>query len=79
MFFLIRELAGWVLLLCALYLISISVRYVGDRQVVEAGVLVAASLLVMRAGMLLIRMSMAARICQQSEQPDVVRGTNRPQ
>lgn len=65
MFFWIRELVGWGLLAAALYLISIAMQFVGDRQVIEASIVVFSSLIVMRAAILLIRMNTVARISQQ--------------
>lgn len=65
--FWIRELAGWALVVIALALIQTGLTYVTnlDRpKVVEAAVIMIAGLGVMRAGILLIRMSMAARICR---------------
>ena len=70
MFFWIRELVGWGLLASALYLIVIAVRMVGDRQVIEASVVVFSSLVVMRTSVLLIRINTAARISRQSNSPD---------
>lgn len=70
MFFWIRELVGWGLLASALYLIVIAVRLVGDRQVIEASVVVFSSLVVMRTSVLLIRINTAARISRQSNSPD---------
>jgi hypothetical protein len=65
MFFWLRELAGWGLVLIALYLIRIGLIYVSDMQnprIVEAAVIMLTSLGVLRAGVLLIRISTATRI-----------------
>ena len=70
MFFWIRELVGWGLLASALCLIVIAVRLVGDRQVIEASVVVFSSLVVMRTSVLLIRINTAARIIRQSNSSD---------
>ena len=70
MFFWFREVIGWALLAAALYLITIALRFVIDRQVMEASIVVFASLAVMRAAVLLIRMNTAARISQQSDRED---------
>lgn len=67
MFFWIRELAGWSLLAAALYLIATALQFVNDRQVIEASIVVFASLTVMRAGILLIRMNTVARISRFSD------------
>ncbi len=70
MFFWFREVTGWGLLAVALYLIAVAMRFVGDRQVIEASIVVVASLAVMRVAVLLIRMNTAARISQQSDPAD---------
>lgn len=66
MFFWFREFIGWALLAVALYLISIALQFVETRKVIEASVIVFASLTIMRAGILLIRMNTVARITQQN-------------
>lgn len=66
-FWWIRELAGWLLVLIALYLMRMALGFITDLEtprVIEAGVIVLASLGVLRAGILLIRISTAARICR---------------
>ena len=70
MFFWFREVIGWGLLAVGLYLIVVAVRFVGDRQVIEASIIVVASAVVMRVAVLLIRMNTAARISQQSNPAD---------
>ena len=65
--FWIREIAGWALVVFAIVLIYMGLAYVSnlDRpQVVEAAVIMLAGLGVLRAGILLIRISTAARICR---------------
>ena len=65
--FWIREIAGWALVVFALVLIQTGLTYVTnlDRpKVVEAAVIMFAGLGVLRAGILLIRISTAARICR---------------
>lgn len=59
---LIRELFGWLLMGLALMLLKIGVDYVSNRHVVEAGVVAMMVLGLLRAAVLLIRMSTAARI-----------------
>ena len=70
MFFWFREVIGWGLLAVGLYLMVVAVRFVGDRQVIEASIIVVASSVVMRMAVLLIRMNTAARISQQSNPTD---------
>ena len=65
--FWIREIAGWALVIVALVMIQTGLVYLSnlDRpKVVEAGVVMIGGLGVLRAGILLIRISTAARICQ---------------
>jgi hypothetical protein len=65
--FLAREIAGWVLLLIGVYLLRMGLLFVMDLQaprIVESAVVSFAGLGVLRAGILLIRISTAARICQ---------------
>ena len=69
MFFWIREVIGWVLLALALYIIRIAIDFVGNRQVLEAGIVMGGALLVMRCGMLLIRLNTVARIALLSDKP----------
>lgn len=64
--FWLREIVGWILVATALYLIYIALGFVTNLttpRMVEAGVFVLAALGVLRAGILLIRISTAARIC----------------
>ena len=65
--FIAREIAGWVLVLFAVYLLRMGLLFVMDLQtprIVESAVVVFAGLGVLRAGILLIRISTAARIYQ---------------
>lgn len=65
--FIAREFAGWALVLFAAYLLRMGLIFVMDLQtprIVEAAVVVFAGLGVLRAGIMLIRISTAARICQ---------------
>lgn len=65
--FWLREIAGWALVVMALYLMYVALVFLMDLQsprVVEAGVVVIAGLGVLKAGVLLVRISTAARICR---------------
>ena len=71
MFILIREAAGWLLVLAALYLVRTGISYVSnpeDARIVEAGVVMLAAMGLLRAGILLVRISTAARICDREQQ-----------
>ena len=66
MFFWIREIAGWALLIVGLFLLRLGVGYVGNSeepQIIEGGVLIFGAGTVLRVAVLLIRVSTAARIC----------------
>lgn len=68
--FWIREIAGWALVIFALVMIQTGLGFVSnlDRpQVVEAGVVMLTAIGLLRAGVLLIRISTAARICQSHD------------
>lgn len=69
-----REIAGWILVGFSLILIRIGLTFVVDLdespRIVEAGVLMFAAMGLLRAGILLIRMSTAARICQSNRGDD---------
>lgn len=70
--FWLREIAGWLLVLVALYLMRIALGFITDLETprsIEAGILVLAGLGVLRAGILLIRISTAARICRLDRKP----------
>jgi len=65
--FMAREIAGWALVLFALYLLRMGLLFVMDLQtprIVEAAVVMFAGLGVLRAGIMLVRISTAARVCQ---------------
>jgi hypothetical protein len=65
MLFWIREILGWSLVVVSLFLVQTSLGYVSNRQVVEGGVVALISIGVLRAGILVVRMSTAARIASR--------------
>ncbi|MFO0923034.1 MAG: hypothetical protein U0905_11175 [Pirellulales bacterium] len=70
MFFWIREMLGWGLVLVALVMIWIGMRWIMDLdspRIFESAVVLMASLGVMRGGILMIRISTAARVCRIEE------------
>lgn len=69
MFFWTREIAGWIMVAVSLWILSISLNYVDSRQIVEAGVVGMIGLGIMRAGILLVRVSTAARIAIRESSP----------
>ena len=67
MIFWIREIAGWALVAAALVVMRLGLNFAlssENPKIVEASVIIFASLGLLRAGILLIRISTAARICQ---------------
>jgi len=62
-----REIAGWLLVLAGLYLMRMSLEFVGDRKVVEASIVVFAAMTVFRGGIQLIKVATAARVCLTAE------------
>jgi hypothetical protein len=67
MFFWAREIVGWLMLALSLLLVRAVLQYLENRQVVEAGVVVALVVAFARMGILLIRVSTAARIARSDE------------
>ena len=67
MFFWFREIAGWLLILVSLFMLRIGLVYLNDNnspRIIESGVVMLAGLGVMRCGVLLVRISTAARLCR---------------
>ena len=70
MLFWTRELAGWLLVGLALYLIWLGLEFLTDfanPKIVEAGIVMLTGLGVLRIGVLLIRISAAARLCLRDQ------------
>ena len=68
-----REIPGWILVALSLVVLRIGLNLAlntEDTQIVEASIVLFASLGVLRAGILLIRISTAARICQLDREAD---------
>lgn len=66
MFFWLREIAGWALLVTSLFILRMGLMLVlnaEEPQIVEGGVILFAAGTLMRVSVLLIRISTAARIC----------------
>ena len=67
MIFWIREIAGWILVVAALVVMRTGLNFAmssDSPRIVEASVIIFSALGLLRAGILLIRISTAARICQ---------------
>ena len=63
MVYILREIAGWALLLFGIVLVWSAWGMVEDRKVFEAGAMVMGSAAVFRAAIFLLRISTAARLC----------------
>ena len=78
MMFWLREIAGWGLVALSLVVLHIGLGFAMNTEkpkIVEASVVLFASLGFLRAGILLIRISTAARICrmEHDRQPPAAR------
>jgi hypothetical protein len=70
--FWLREIFGWILIVVSLIVLRIGLKFAlntEEPQIVEASLVLFAALGVMRSGILLIRISTAARICQIDREP----------
>ncbi len=70
MLFWLREIAGWSLVAVALVMARQGLLYAmntGEPKIVEASVIMFGAIGVLRGGILLIRMSTAARLCRESK------------
>ncbi|MEZ6123042.1 MAG: hypothetical protein R3C49_07690 [Planctomycetaceae bacterium] len=66
MLFWIREIAGWLLVVLSLIMVRLATTYVASPEsprIVEASVVMFGAMVILRMGILLIRISTAARIC----------------
>ncbi len=73
MMFWIREIAGWGLVAVALVMAWLALLFAmntGKPKIVEAGVIMFGAMGMLRAGILLIRISTAARICRLDRDSD---------
>jgi hypothetical protein len=73
MFFWVRELAGWGLIGGSLVVLRIALNFAMNTRepgIVEAAVILFAAMGLMRAGVLLIRMSTAARLSRLDVEPE---------
>jgi hypothetical protein len=74
MIFWIREIAGWALVAAALFVLRMGLNFALSSEspkIVEASIVIFAALGLLRAGILLIRISTTARICQLDRQQEM--------
>lgn len=69
MLLLIREVAGWILVVLGLILIRAVLQYLDNRQVIEAGIAAFLCGLLIRTGIQLVRVATAARVALRGEEP----------
>ncbi len=66
-FFWFREFAGWLLIATSLYMLRLGLLFLNDinsPRIFESGIVMLAGVGVMRCGILLVRVSTAARLCR---------------
>jgi hypothetical protein len=62
-----RELAGWALVGVGLFLVYLAYLFCDDRRIVEAWPTVIGGIFVYRGGIHLLKVALAARVCQQAQ------------
>ncbi len=62
----VREVAGWVLMVLGLWLFYQSYVFVVNRNYVGSGPTVLMGIVVFRGGIHLLKVAVAARVCQQA-------------
>lgn len=61
-----REVAGWLLVLAGLAIVVLAVLLLLERAVVEAGPMAVLGVMVLRAGIHLLKVAVAARVCAEA-------------
>jgi len=64
--FYVREVAGWVLMVLGLWLFYQSYALLMNRMIVQSGPTVLMGIVVFRGGIHLLKVAVAARVCQQA-------------
>jgi len=64
--FYVREVAGWVLMVLGLWLFYQSYALLMNRLIVQSGPTVLMGIVVFRGGIHLLKVAVAARVCQQA-------------
>lgn len=64
--FYVREVAGWVLMVLGLWLFYQSYSLLVNRMIVQSGPVVLMGIIVFRGGIHLLKVAVAARVCQQA-------------
>jgi hypothetical protein len=62
-----REIAGWILLVLGLLMFVTVYDFCERRAIFEAGVFAVVGIFVFRGGIHLLKVAVAARVCQQAQ------------
>lgn len=62
----LREIAGWLLVLCGLWLMGIVIEFCQSRWILEAAIVAVLAVFVFRGGVHLLKVAVAARICREA-------------
>lgn len=63
----VREIAGWLLVLLGLLIFDLAYEFCVKRQVFEAWPVTIIGIFVFRGGIHLLKVAVAARVCQQAQ------------
>lgn len=65
--FWIREVVGWILILSGVYVMLLSMQFLQESKVIEAGILSAMGIFIFRGAIHLIKVATAARVVLSAE------------
>lgn len=60
--FWVREIAGWMLVLAGIFVFLMCLSFLGNQQVIEAGIVAGIGIFTFRGGIHLIKVATAARV-----------------
>lgn len=73
----VREIAGWLLVLLGLFVFFICLSFVGNQQVIEAGIFAGIGIFLFRGGIHLIKVATAARVLSAARKHELHSQKNR--